>query len=97
MWGMCAQAFTWCPIKGDDTSLFRMSSQFSNLNVNGSPLLDVPLQNYCEGIEAATLLPLAFPFQREGQYLVFNELEIHGTIRVSASVVEGRTLYCAMN
>jgi len=29
--------------------------------------------------------------------LVFNEPEIHGTIRVSASVVEGRTLYCAMN
>ncbi|MGL4833501.1 MAG: hypothetical protein ACRCXH_03680 [Shewanella sp.] len=74
-----------------------MSSQFSNLNVRGSALLDVPMQNYCEGIEAATLLPLAFPFQREGQYLVFNESEIHGTIRVSASVVEGRTLYCAMN
>lgn len=74
-----------------------MSSQFSNLNLNGSPLLDVPLQNYCEGIEAATLLPLGFTFQREGQYLVFNEPEIHGTIRVSASVVEGRTLYCAMN
>ncbi|ASF16068.1 hypothetical protein N5C36_05400 [Shewanella xiamenensis] len=74
-----------------------MSVQFSNLNVSGSPLLDVPLQNYCEGIEAATLLPLGFTFQREGQYLVFNEPEIHGTIRVSASVVEGRTLYCAMN
>ncbi|MCH1931422.1 hypothetical protein L9G16_14640 [Shewanella sp. A25] len=74
-----------------------MSSQFSNLNVNGIPLLDVSLQNYCEGIEAATLLPLGFTFQREGQYLVFNEPEIHGTIRVSASVVEGRTLYCAMN
>lgn len=74
-----------------------MISQFSNLNVSGSPLLDVPLQNYCEGIEAATLLPLGFTFQRQGQYLVFNEPEIHGTIRVSASVVEGRTLYCAMN
>ncbi len=86
------------PYQGEMTQAYLgMSSQFSNLNVNGSPLLDVPLQNYCEGIEAATLLPLAFPFQREGQYLVFNELEIHGTIRVSASVVEGRTLYCAMN
>ena len=74
-----------------------MSSQFSNLTVSGSPLLDVPMQNFCEGIEAATLLPLAFPFQREGQYLVFNEAEVHGTIRVSASVVDGRTLYCAMN
>ncbi|WP_300476001.1 hypothetical protein [Shewanella sp.] len=74
-----------------------MSAQFSNLSVSGSPLLDVPVQNYCEGIEAATLLPLAFPFQREGQYLVFNEAEVHGTIRVSASVVDGRTLYCAMN
>lgn len=86
------------PYQGDITQAYLgMSSQFSNLNVSGSALLDVPLQNYCEGIEAATLLPLAFPFQREGQYLVFNESEVHGTIRVSASVVEGRTLYCAMN
>ncbi len=74
-----------------------LSSQLGNLTVSGSPLLDVPLQNYCEGIEAATLLPLGFTFQREGQYLVFNEPEIHGTIRVSASVVEGRTIYCVMN
>lgn len=74
-----------------------MSAQFGNLMVDGSALLDVASQNYCEGIETATLLPLAFAFQREGQYLVFNESEVHGTIRVSASVVEGRTLYCAMN
>ncbi|MGL5046043.1 MAG: hypothetical protein ACRC6S_00245 [Shewanella sp.] len=74
-----------------------MSAQFSNLSVSGSSLLDVAVQNFCEDIEAATLLPLVFPFQREGQYLVFNEAEVHGTIRVSASVVDGRTLYCAMN
>ncbi|EGM68472.1 hypothetical protein [Shewanella sp. HN-41] len=86
------------PYQGDVTQAYLgMSSQFSNLNVSGSALLDVQIQNFCEGIESATLLPLAFPFQREGQYLVFNESEVHGTIRVSASVVEGRTLYCAMN
>lgn len=86
------------PYEGGITQAYLgTSSQFSNLDVSGSALLDVPIQNFCEGIEAATLLPLAIPFQREGQYLVFNELEVQGTIRVSASVIEGRTLYCVMN
>jgi len=96
--GEVRSGFYVVPYQGDIAQAYLgMSSQFSNLNVSGSALLDVPIQNFCEGIEAATLLPLAFPFQREGQYLVFNESEVHGTIRVSASVVEGRTLYCAMN
>lgn len=96
--GEIRSGFYVVPYQGDMTQAYLgMSSQFSNLNLSGSALLDVPVQNFCEGIEAATLLPLTFPFQREGQYLVFNEPDVHGTIRVSASVVDERTLYCAMN
>lgn len=96
--GEVRSGFYVVPYQGEMTQAYLgMSAQFSHLTVSGSPLLDVPMQNYCEGIEAATLLPLAFTFQREGQYLVFNEPEVHGTVRVSANIVEGRTLYCAMN
>lgn len=73
-----------------------VNTQFDNLNFMSSNVLELLNQNFCDGLDSVTLVPVTGLHHVENGFLVMEQADVQGMIRVIPTQVDGRILYCAV-
>ena len=73
-----------------------VNTQLDNLNFTNANVIDIGAQSLCDGLENATLVPVTGLYHVEAGYLVMEQGDVQGMIRVIPTQVDDRTLFCAV-